>query len=142
MARPVFTIHEHDIGIPVVVVVDESASRAHRLRQPLLPKGGVVVNELNPRLRSDIAKLDVLGRSTQGRECQSQDEGTSKALLIHELWRSLAGTTRNRGRMGRTRSCLGLRSSQRHRDVLVYRLPFVVVFRMLLPVAARDSLRR
>src|SRR5205807_10517449 len=60
MSGPVFTVDQNNVGIAVVVVVDEGTTRAHRLRQPLFSEGTVVVSEVNAGLRSNVAKVDLL----------------------------------------------------------------------------------
>ena len=61
MAGPVLAVNEQDVGIAVVIVVDERTARTHRLRQPFLAKGAVVVRETDPRLRCDVGEGDGLG---------------------------------------------------------------------------------
>ena len=61
MSGPIFAIDQQDVGIAVVVVVDEGAARAHGFRQPLLSEGAVVVGEMNSGLRGDVAESDLLG---------------------------------------------------------------------------------
>ena len=59
----VVAVDQNDVGIAIVVVVDERATRPHGFRQPLLSEGTVVVSEVNAGLRSDIGKMYVLGKA-------------------------------------------------------------------------------
>src|SRR5262249_17790108 len=59
MPGEVFAVDEDNVGVSVVVVVDEGATRAHGFGQPLLAECAVVVGEVNSGLGSDIAELDL-----------------------------------------------------------------------------------
>ena len=59
---PVLAVDQQDVGPAVVVVIDESAARAHGFRQPFLSKGSVVVGEVDAGLGGDVAEGDVLLR--------------------------------------------------------------------------------
>src|ERR1700704_2754339 len=61
MSGPVVTVYQNNVGIAIVVVVNESAARPHRLRQPLFSERAVVVSEMNSGLRRDVAEVDLLG---------------------------------------------------------------------------------
>ena len=58
---PVLAVHQQNVGIAVIVVVDESAARAHGFRQPLLAGRAVVVHEVDAGLFGDIAESDLRG---------------------------------------------------------------------------------
>ena len=58
MAGKIVAVDQDDVGIAVVVVVDEGAARAHGFRQPLLAEGAVVVGEVNSGLCGDVAEVD------------------------------------------------------------------------------------
>src|SRR5208282_4324320 len=53
-------IHQENVGIAVIVIVDESATRTHGFRQPLLSERAVVVSEVDACLRGDVAKMNLL----------------------------------------------------------------------------------
>ena len=54
-------VDQDDVRISIVVVVDECAARPHRLGQPLLSEGAVVVREPDSGLRRDVAEVKLLG---------------------------------------------------------------------------------
>jgi hypothetical protein len=60
VARPIFSVDEQNIGETVIVVIDESATRAHGFRQPFFAECPVVMSEVNAGLRRDIAKRNGL----------------------------------------------------------------------------------
>ena len=66
MSGPILAIDQHNVGIAIIVVVDERAPRPHRFRQILLSEGTVVVNEVNPSLLSNVAEMDLLGEGDSG----------------------------------------------------------------------------
>ena len=57
----IISVDQKDVGIAVVVVIDEGAARPHGFRQPLLSEGAVVVGEVDARLRGDVAEVNLLG---------------------------------------------------------------------------------
>ncbi len=61
MARPIRAVYHDDVGIAVVIVVDERAARTECFRQILLPKRAVVVDKANARLLRDIAEVNAIG---------------------------------------------------------------------------------
>ena len=63
MAGEISAVNQDDVGIAIVVVVDERASRPHGFRQPLLSERAVVVCEVNTRLRGDVVEVNGLGRA-------------------------------------------------------------------------------
>ena len=60
VAGPIFAVDQENVGIAVVVIIDEGATRAQGLRQVFLPERGIVVDEANAGLGSDIAEGDGL----------------------------------------------------------------------------------
>ncbi len=74
MSREIFTIDEDDVGIAVIVVVNEGAARAHGFGQPLLAEGAVVVGEVDAGLGSDVAELDLRLRGRGKTKCESTTE--------------------------------------------------------------------
>ncbi len=56
VARRVLPVDEQDVRVSVVVVINERTARTHRLRQPFLSEGSIVVREVNARLGSDVAE--------------------------------------------------------------------------------------
>ncbi len=59
MSGKVFAVDQQDVGIAVVVVVDESAAWAHGFGQILLAEGAVVVGEVDAGLGGDVVKVDL-----------------------------------------------------------------------------------
>ena len=68
MSGPIFAIDEQNVRPAVVVVVDESATRAHGFGQIFFPEGGVIVSEMDSGLGGDVAEGDLLARSWQSRQ--------------------------------------------------------------------------
>src|SRR6185437_8461642 len=60
MSREIRAVHQQDVGVTVVVVVNEGTSWAHRFRKPLLAKGSVVVSKANTGLGGDVLETDTL----------------------------------------------------------------------------------
>src|SRR4051794_40229191 len=58
MTGPIFTIDEENVGIAVVVEVDEGASGTQRLWQVAFSKRTVVMHEAYTRLLCDIGETD------------------------------------------------------------------------------------
>src|ERR1700722_19260409 len=56
MPGPVLAIHQQNVRVPVIVVINKRAARPHSLRQPLLSEGAIVVREFNPGLHGNIAE--------------------------------------------------------------------------------------
>ncbi len=71
MPRKVVAVHQEDVGIPIIVVIDECTTRPHRLRQPLLPESPIVVREMDASLCGDIAKMNLL-RNCHARKGESR----------------------------------------------------------------------
>src|SRR5438270_2059635 len=68
MSGKVLAVHEQDVGIAVIVIVDESATRAQGLREILFSKRSVVVSEMNAGGAGHIDKLNAVpGIAQQGR---------------------------------------------------------------------------
>jgi hypothetical protein len=82
VARPVFAIHQQNVGPAIVVVIDEGTTRSHGLGQILFSECAVIVDETNAGLRSDIAKLDLL------RSCGCGQENQDKKKLYAHLSRA------------------------------------------------------
>ena len=59
---PIFAVDQQNVGVAVVVVVDESAAGAHGLGQPLLAGGTIVVDEVDARLPGDVLEGDLRPR--------------------------------------------------------------------------------
>ena len=60
MPRKIVAIHQQNVGITVIVVVDESAAGSHGFGQPFFSECSVVVSEMNSGLCGYIAKTDLL----------------------------------------------------------------------------------
>src|SRR4051812_1047953 len=60
MSREIRPVHQQDVGISIVVIVDERASRAHSFRKPLLTKRSVVVRKANTGLGGNVLETDTL----------------------------------------------------------------------------------
>src|SRR6266849_3163674 len=58
VARPVHPVDEENVRPAVVVIVNEGHARAHRFGQEFLPEGAIVVDETNPSLLRNVAKLN------------------------------------------------------------------------------------
>src|SRR6267378_136968 len=79
---------DEDVVKAVVVIVDESAARAHRFRQPLLSEGAVVVCESDSRLRSDVDECNGLrrrNRCPEKNQYQPQKCGGTEEDKVKEL---------------------------------------------------------
>ena len=73
MAGEIVAIDQQDVGISVVIVVDEGTPRPHGFRKPLLAKCAIVVGEVDARRRSNVAEMRLLlgigsGNQKQGNE--------------------------------------------------------------------------
>ena len=79
VAGPIFAIHQQDVGIAIIVVVNESATGSHGFRQILLPKRAVVVEEVDSSLRSNVAEGDLLALrgfcSAEQQRCRKNHRG-------------------------------------------------------------------
>src|SRR5258706_15423586 len=75
MPGKVRAVHQQNVGIAVVVVVNERAAGPERLRQPLLPEGAVVVLEADSRALRDVAEPD---RRTRLRRRHLRENGNHK----------------------------------------------------------------
>src|SRR5258708_35534595 len=71
MSGPVCAIHQENVGIAIVVVVNECAAWTHGFGQPLFSEGPVVVGEVDAGLGGDIAKVDLLGVGGQRQQEQN-----------------------------------------------------------------------
>src|SRR6266404_5340113 len=88
VSDPILAIDKQYVRPTVIVVVDESAARAHRFRQPLLSEGAVVVCESDSRLRSDVDECNGLRRRNrcprknqyQPQKCGGTEEDKGKEL--------------------------------------------------------------
>src|SRR5207302_2354385 len=75
-----------DVGISVIVIVDESAAGAHRFRQPLFSERAIVVSEVKSGLRRDVAEMKfLLGirgdlRGDQGKDHQAREPPHPKKI--------------------------------------------------------------
>src|SRR4029077_19844774 len=56
LARPVGAVDEEDVGPAIVVVIDESDTGAHGFGKIFFAEGGVVVEEVDAGLLSDVAE--------------------------------------------------------------------------------------
>jgi hypothetical protein len=56
----VLAINQENVGIAVIIVVNEGAAWTHGFRQPLLSERAVVMREMNSRLRGDVAETNLL----------------------------------------------------------------------------------
>ena len=65
---PVFTVDQQNVGIAVIVVIDEGAAGAHGFRQVFFSEGGIVVGEANASLGGDVTERDVLGMCRHDRQ--------------------------------------------------------------------------
>ncbi len=61
VAGPVFAIHDQNVGITVVIVVNEGTAWAHGFWKPLLAKCAIVVGKVNASLSGNVAELNLLG---------------------------------------------------------------------------------
>ena len=61
VARPVFAIHDQDIGIAVVVIINKGTAWAHSFWKPFLAERAIVVDEVNAGLSGNVAELNLLG---------------------------------------------------------------------------------
>jgi hypothetical protein len=59
VAGEVIAVDEEDVGIAVVVVIDEGATWAHGFGQPLFSEGAGVVGEMNAGLRRNVSEVDL-----------------------------------------------------------------------------------
>ena len=75
--RPVLAVDQQDVGPAVAVSVEESTSRAHRLRQKLLPCPAAVVRELDAGLRGNIREL-LTGGGGRDQKRHGYQHGTSR----------------------------------------------------------------
>ena len=73
----VFTVDEQDVGISVVVVINECAAGTHRLRQPFLTKGAIVMDKVNAGLRGNVAEVNLCVARCRKRN-EYSTPGTSK----------------------------------------------------------------
>ena len=62
VSRPILAVDEQNVRPTVIVVIDERATWTHGFRQPFLPKGSVVVSEVDASLRGDVAEGNALLR--------------------------------------------------------------------------------
>ena len=88
VSREICAVDEKNVGISVVVVVDEGAAGAHGFGEPLLAEGAVVVGEVDSGLSGDVAVVDVLGgdcwRQTENHYAQRHgdtEEASRKEVL-------------------------------------------------------------
>src|ERR1700719_3150200 len=58
---PTFAVNEQNVWPPVIVIIDESASGPHGLRQIFFTESAIIVGEMNSRLRGNVAEGDLLG---------------------------------------------------------------------------------
>jgi hypothetical protein len=61
MAGKIVAIYQKNIGVAVIVIVDEGASGTHSFGQPLFSEGSIVMSKVNSRSSGDVAKLNLLG---------------------------------------------------------------------------------
>ena len=61
MSGEIGAIDEQDVGVAVVVVIDERATRAHCFWKPLFAESSVIVREAQSGLGGDVAEVDGLG---------------------------------------------------------------------------------
>ena len=149
MARPVLAIHQQYVRETVAVVIDESASRTHRFGQILFPEGCIVVFEMQARLRRDVTKLNLReGRNTSCKQYYCGNQLTH--LVPNSGSRILKSDVFGFGRHSSVVRQLsiflwgtGRRShGQLYRNVLMNRLPLVVILGMKQTVVPRDRLGR
>ena len=80
MAGKIVAIYQKNIGVAVIVIVDEGASGTHSFGQPLFSEGAVVMGEVNSGLSGDVAKVGLLGARGQREQNPPQrHRGTEKA---------------------------------------------------------------
>jgi hypothetical protein len=60
--RPILGVDQQYVGEAIVVVIDESAARAHGFRQPLFSERPVVVGEVDAGLSGDVVEGYVILR--------------------------------------------------------------------------------
>src|ERR1700731_2724064 len=56
MPGPVLAIHQQNVRVPVIVVINKRAAWPHSFRQPLLSEGAIVVREVNPGFRGNVTE--------------------------------------------------------------------------------------
>ena len=61
VSGPVFAVDQENVGISVIVIVNESAARTHGFRQPFFPERSAVVREVDSSLRRYVAEVNLLG---------------------------------------------------------------------------------
>ena len=164
VAGKILSVDENDVRVAVVVVIDEGAARPHGLRQPFLSEGAVVVGEVDSGLRGDVAEVNLLSLTDLRRRENHQPQrhrGTEKSSRkfvssFFSVSLCLCGELHGRSTHYREAPaedgacCLDEREltfvrcrgrRQRHRNMLMHRLPLVVVFGMNLAVGPGDGLR-
>jgi hypothetical protein len=72
---PVFAIHEQNVGITIIVVINEGAARTHGFGEPLFSEGAVVVGEMDSGWRRDVAENLLRGGMKRSRR---QESGSQK----------------------------------------------------------------
>ena len=73
VSREICAVDEKNVGISVVVVVDEGAAGAHGFGEPLLAEGAVVVGEVDSGLGGDVAEVDLLCLARQRERLEPRD---------------------------------------------------------------------
>src|SRR5215472_6146547 len=80
MSGPIRAIDQQNVGVTIVVVIDEGTAGPHSLRQILFPECAIVVYEADAGLSADIAEGDVLCLGGN----PSQDHEDSHRAAGHE----------------------------------------------------------
>jgi hypothetical protein len=83
MPRPILPIDQKNVGIAIVVVIDECATGAHRLRQIFLAECAVVMREPDSGLSRDVPECDFLRKGGQGRADARHEKNRRKERLSH-----------------------------------------------------------
>jgi hypothetical protein len=80
MAGEIFSVHQENVGVTVIVVIEEGAAGAHGFGQPLFSEGAVVMGEVNSGWSGDVAKVGLLGARGQREQNPPQrHRGTEKS---------------------------------------------------------------
>src|SRR5690348_17286550 len=77
MPGEVCPVHQQNVGIAVIVVVDERAARPHGFGEPLPSESPIVMREVNAGLRGDVLEMN-LGLSISSQADDDEAEGYRK----------------------------------------------------------------
>src|SRR5947209_3725278 len=87
MSREVCPVHQQNVGIAVIVVVDERAARPHGFGEPLLSECAVVMREVNAGSSGDVLEMNLgVGISSQANDDEPQKDREMKEFSEHEFF--------------------------------------------------------